>query len=77
MTEFKRTNINFEDFDPKAFIKDVRSFMVTNKISIRKFAKLARISPASLTRIESGENDITVGMGAKMQKVMRTFKPSA
>lgn len=66
---------NLEDFDQKVFAKEIRAFRKKHALSIRKFVKAAKISLATLQRIDTGKCDVTIKIAAKIQKFMRVFKP--
>jgi predicted transcriptional regulator len=58
------------DFDQKRFLKEVRKFMKTNKLSVRAFAKISDVAFSTLYFLEKGKGEIMLTTIRKLQKAM-------
>jgi predicted transcriptional regulator len=65
-----------ENFNQKAFLKEVRAFMRENHLTVRGFAKLSKVAFATLYRLEKKQNEITFITLRKLQKAIAKFKSS-
>jgi predicted transcriptional regulator len=65
----------YVDFNQKAFIKKIRLFMKANKLSVRKFAKIAGVPEGSVFRAFYSEVELKRSTLQKFQKTLNTWKP--
>lgn len=68
--------MSIDDFNQKAFIRKVRSFMAANKLSVRKFAKIAKIPEGTVFRAFYQKDALKLLTLKKFQKAMDSFKPA-
>lgn len=66
--------MSISDFDQKKFMKTVRQFMKRNELSVRTFAKMAKVSFVNFYRWENDSNEISFAALRKIEKAMEKYE---